>query len=361
MKAAVLYEVNKPLVIEDGVEWVPPASHEVLVRVVASGVCHSDLHFLDGAWPANLPLILGHEAAGIVEEVGTSVTAVQPGDHVVVLFAPFCGTCEFCHSGRPNLCQQGARVPGTTRGPKVRKGEQGFRQLSAVGSFAEYIVVPEGGVVRIRKDAPLDKVCLVGCAVMTGVGAVVNTAKVPTGASVAVIGCGGVGLNIVQGSILAGADPIIAIDLLETKLEMAKRFGATHAVNASVEDPLVRTQELTNGGAEFVFEAIGNPKTIEQAFAMTRRGGTCIVVGMAPWDSTITISPVDLFLNEKRLLGCYYGSTRPRIDIPRIIDLYMSGRLKLDELASRTYTLDQVNDAFEAMRRGEVARSIIRF
>ncbi len=361
MRAAVLYEVNAPLVVEEGVDASDPGAREVVVKVAASGVCHSDLHFMDGSWTANLPLVLGHEAAGVVDEVGPEVASVAAGDHVVLVFVPFCGVCEYCHAGKPNLCLQGARVPGITRGPKLRKGDVGYRQFMNVGSFAERIVVPESCVIKVPDDAPLDKVCLVGCAVTTGIGAVVNTARVPAGASVAVIGCGGVGLNVVQGAALAGANPIIAIDLLANKLEFAKAFGATHTVNAAEVDAIAAVQELTNGGADFVFEAIGNTKAIEQAFAMTRRSGACVVVGMAPLGSKIEISPVDLFLGEKRLLGCYYGSVRPRIDVPRIVNLYMQGKIKLDELVSRTYSLDEVNEAFDAMKRGEVARGVITY
>jgi S-(hydroxymethyl)glutathione dehydrogenase/alcohol dehydrogenase len=359
MKAAVLYEVNTPLVVEDGVESLDPGPREVQVRVAASGVCHSDLHFMDGSWTANLPLVLGHEAAGTVEQIGSDVASVAVGDKVVLLFVPYCGVCEFCQQGKPNLCLQGTRVPGITRGPKLRKGDVGLRQFMNVGSFAEHIVVPESSVVKVPDDAPLDKVCLVGCAVTTGIGAVVNTAKVPAGASIAVVGCGGVGLNVIQGAALVGANPIIAVDLLPAKLDLAKTFGATHTVNAAEVDAAAAVHDLTGGGVNYAFEAIGNPKAVEQAFSMTRRAGTCVVVGMPPVGSSIEISPVDLFLGERQVLGCYYGSVRPRIDIPRLIGLYMQGKVKLDELVSRTFALEEVNEAFDAMKRGEVARGVI--
>lgn len=359
MKAAVLEQANRPLTIEQ-IDIDQPRDNEVLVRVVASGVCHSDLHFIDGSWRTRYPVVLGHEAAGVVEQVGQDVTYVTPGDHVVISFHPFCGTCRFCVSGRPNLCQSG----------QIRKGEQSSRltrdgqpitQFAQVGSFAEYVLVNEGGVVKIRKDAPLDKVALVGCGVTTGVGAVINTAKVEPGSKVAVIGAGGVGLNVIQGANLAGAAQIIAIDMLDNKLEMARTFGATDTVNASKSDPVEAVKELTSGELDYSFEVIGNTRAMQQAYDMVGRGGTMVVVGMAPLGSHLEIDPVSLFFNEKTIKGCYYGSTRARVDMPKLVDLYMAGKLKLDELVSRTYPLEGVNDAFTAMQQGEVARSILSF
>jgi S-(hydroxymethyl)glutathione dehydrogenase/alcohol dehydrogenase len=354
MKAAVLREAKKPLVIED-VTLDAPGPGAVLVKTAASGVCHSDLHFIDGLWPIQTPAILGHEAAGVVEQVGDGVTYVEPGDHVILLFVPFCGTCRYCTTGRPNLCTEG-RMPGQT----IHIGEQAVAPFASMSSFAEYMVVPEGGLVKIRKDVPLDRAALVGCGVMTGVGAAINTAKVEPGSTCAVIGAGGVGLNVIQGCALAGAEKIIAIDVHPNKLEMAREFGATDFVDASQEDPVQRVMALTGGGADYAFEVIGLPSAITQAFDMIHRGGEAIVVGMAPAGSTVTIS-APAFLGEKSLKGCCYGSTRPRYDMPRLLDLYMSGKLKLDELVSRTYPLDGINDAFAAMKGGEVARSVIVF
>ena len=354
MKAAVLREVNKPVVIED-VQIGQPGPGQVLVKTAASGVCHSDLHFIDGAWPIGLPVVLGHEAAGVVEQVGEDITYVQPGDHVVLLFVPFCGSCRDCMTGRPYLCVEGRKQQGT-----LRIGDQDVAAFASMSSFAEYMVVPEGGVVKIRKDVPLDRAALVGCGVMTGVGAAINTAKVQPGTTCAVIGAGGVGLNVIQGCALAGAERIIAVDVHPNKLEMAREFGATHFVDASKENAVAKVHELTGGGADYAFEVIGLPETITQAFDMVRRGGEAIVVGMAPLGSTASIS-APAFLMEKVLRGCCYGSTRPRYDMPRLIDLYMAGKLKLDELVSRTYPLDGINDAFEAMKNGEVARSVIVF
>jgi S-(hydroxymethyl)glutathione dehydrogenase/alcohol dehydrogenase len=303
-----------------------------------------------------LPAVLGHEAAGVVEKVGDGVTHVQPGDHVILLFVPFCGTCDYCTTGRPNLCPRGRGLAPTT----LKIGDRVVPSFLSMSSFAEYMMVPESGVVNIRKDVPLSVAALVGCGVMTGVGAAINTAKVEPGASCAVIGTGGVGLNVIQGCSLAGAEKIIAIDVNPNKLEMAREFGATHFVNASNEDPIAKVRELTGGGAHYAFEAIGLPAAIKQAFDMVRSGGEAVVVGMAPLGSEATIS-APAFLQEKVLRGCLYGSTRPRYDMPRLLDLYMSKRLKLDELVSRTYPIEGINDAFSAMKAGEVARSVIVF
>ncbi len=354
MKAAVMKEVKQPLVIEE-VTLDEPGPGQVLVKTAASGVCHSDLHFIEGLWPVPLPAVLGHEAAGVVEQVGEGVTYVQPGDHVILLFIPFCGSCENCSTGRPNLCSQGRK---TTAMLKI--GDRVVPQFLSMSSFAEYTLVGERGVVKIRKDVPLEGAALVGCGVMTGVGAAINTAKVRPGTSCAVIGAGGVGLNVIQGCALAGAEKIIAIDVHPNKLEMAREFGATHFIDASKDDPVAKVRELTGPGAHYAFEVIGLPAAITQAFDMVRPGGEAVVVGMAPLGSVAEIS-APAFLAEKVLKGCVYGSTRPRYDMPRILDLYAAGKLKLDELVSRTYPLEGINDAFAAMKAGEVARSVIKF
>ena len=354
MKAAVLREAKKPLVIEE-VSIDDPGPGQILVKTGASGVCHSDLHFIEGSWPIQTPAVLGHEAAGVVERIGEGVTYVAPGDHVILLFTPFCGTCRYCTTGRPNLCGEGRSLT-----PTLKIGDRAVAPFLSMSSFAEYMVVPQGGVVKIREDVPMTTAALVGCSVMTGVGAAINTAKVEPGSSCAVIGTGGVGLNVIQGCALAGAEKIIAIDINTNKLEMAREFGATHFVDASKEDPVQQVQQLTGGGADYAFEVIGLPSAITQAFNMVRRGGEAIVVGMAPIGSEVSIS-APAFLAEKVLRGCVYGSTRPRYDMPRILDLYMAGKLKLDELVSRTYPLEGINDAFQAMKDGEVARSVIVF
>ena len=354
MKAAVLREVKKPLVIEE-VTLDEPGPGQVLVKTAATGACHSDLHFIEGLWPVPLPAVLGHEASGVVEQVGPGVSYVEAGDHVILLFVPFCGTCRFCTTGRPNLCTE-----GRLRGQTIHIGDEAVRPFASMSSFAEYMLVPEGGVVKIRKEMPLDRAALVGCGVMTGVGAAINTAEVQPGTACAVIGAGGVGLNVIQGCALAGAEKIIAIDVHPNKLEMAREFGATHFINASKEDPVAKVQELTGGGADYAFEVIGLPAAIKQAFDMIRRGGNAVVVGMAPAGSEVTLGAA-AFLMSKNVLGCTYGSARPRYDMPRIIDLYMAGKLKLDELVSRSYPLAGINDAFAAMKNGEVARSVLAF
>jgi S-(hydroxymethyl)glutathione dehydrogenase/alcohol dehydrogenase len=354
VKAAVLREVKQPMTIEEvGID--EPGPGQVLVKTAASGVCHSDQHFIDGLWPAPLPAILGHEAAGVVERVGPGVTYVEPGDHVIGLFVPFCGLCRFCTTGRPNLCSSGRNLT-----PVLHIGDRAVAPFISLSSFAEYMMVSENGLVKIRKDVPLDRAALVGCGVMTGVGAAINTAKVEPGSACAVIGTGGVGLNVIQGCVLAGAERVIAIDINTNKLEMAREFGATHVIDASKEDPVAKVRELTGGGADYAFEVIGLPQAITQAFDMVRSGGEAVVVGMAPLGSEASIS-APAFLQEKVLRGCIYGSTRPRHDMPRLLDLYMAGKLKLDELVSRSYPLEGINDAFTALKNGEVARSVIVF
>ena len=357
MKAAVFQEAHKPLTIEE-VDIVNPRAGEVLVRTVCSGVCHSDLHFVDGAWKLPMACVLGHEAAGVVEAVGEGVTYVAPGDRVIMSFRPFCGTCYYCMSGRPNLCSDpNLQAAAATR--LTWKG-QPILQFASVGSFAEMMVTTEGGVVKIPEDMPMAEAALIGCGVMTGVGAALYTAQVPGGAEVAVIGCGGIGLNIIQGCRLAGASKIIAIDIVDSKLEMAQRFGATHTINSKgVDNLLEAVHEITGGvGVEYAFEAIGVPEAATQAFAITRAGGTCVVVGMHPLGSQISVPGPD-FLQEKKLVGCMYGSTRFREHMPKIIDLFMNGRLDLSNLVSRRMELDDVNEAFRAMKAGEVARSVL--
>jgi S-(hydroxymethyl)glutathione dehydrogenase/alcohol dehydrogenase len=305
MKAAVLYEPRKPLVIEN-LRLDPPQAGEVRVRVAANGVCHSDLHVMTGDMRMPLPMVLGHEGAGIVAEVGPGVTSVHEGDHVVLSFQPVCGTCHACTQGRPNLCETrpkalGVLLDGTTR---LHKNGQDVYHFANTASFAEETVVPESCAIKIRADIPLDCACFVGCGVMTGVGAAINTARVQPGSSVTVIGCGGVGLNVIQGAALAEAHQIIAIDLLDNKLEFAKVFGATHCLNSAHDDPLKAVLELTHGrGVEFAFEVISTPKTIELAFRMTARGGVCTIVGVSPESARISLNPNVFTLMEKTLKG----------------------------------------------------------
>ncbi len=365
MRAAVMYAANAPLTIED-VQVLPPGRGEVLVRLAASGVCHSDYHALIGEWTVPTPMVLGHEGAGVVEEVGPEVVEVAVGDHVILSWAPNCRRCFYCAQGRPALCELMARTAanslmpdGTTR---LRLGDQTVYQFGGVASFGEYAVVPESGAIPIRKDMPLDGAALLGCGVATGVGAVINTARVEAGSSVLVIGCGGVGLSAIQGAVLSSAYPLIAVDLLDSKLDQALALGATHTLNPSRDDVAAEIRELTNGrGVDYAFEAIGLTRTIEQAYESIRPGGTAVVVGQVPEGHRISIDPFVMSDREKTLKGSNYGSCRPSIDFPKFVDLYLAGKLKLDELISRSIRLDEVNEAFDAMIRGEVVRSVIRY
>jgi S-(hydroxymethyl)glutathione dehydrogenase / alcohol dehydrogenase len=362
MKAAVLNDYGAPLELEE-IKIDPPRAREVLVRIGATGVCHSDYHVIKGEWKYGLPMILGHEAAGIVEEVGRDVTSTKPGDRVVLSFRPACGTCRLCAMGRSVLCEgrSGDRFKMFDGTARVHRNGEDLNVLARVGSFAEKVVVPAEQVVPVSTDVSMDVLALIGCAVTTGVGAVVNAAKVEPGSTVAVIGCGGVGLNVIQGATLVSAGRIIAVDLLENKLEFARQFGATDAVNASNGDAVEQVRELTGGGVDYAFEVIGNGKTVEQAIQMTRVAGTACIVGMAPQGSRASFDPLMFVNKETKLIGTWYGSARPRIDFPRMIQLVESGKLKVNELISRRYTLDQINEGFERLGRGEVARGVIVF
>jgi len=359
MKAALLYEANKPLVIEK-IEISKPARNEVLVRSAASGLCHSDLHFVDGTYPFKAPAVLGHESAGVVEEVGEDVRYVAPGDHVITCLVAFCGRCRSCLSGHPSLCAGSGTRRRKTDAPRLSKDGKPVTQFANVGGFAEQMLVHENAVVKIRKDMPLDRAALIGCGVTTGVGAVIRTAAVEPGSDVAVIGCGGVGLSAINGAALAGANRIIAIDRIPAKLEMAKTFGATHIVDASADDAVAQVHEITDGGVDYSFEAIGLKETAEQAWAMLRSRGVATVIGMLPMGVKIEIPGMDL-LQEKRLQGSVLGSTQFRLDMPRFVDLYLAGRLHLDELISTRTTLDKVNDATKYLREGNLARQVFTF
>jgi S-(hydroxymethyl)glutathione dehydrogenase / alcohol dehydrogenase len=359
VRAAVLETVPSELRIEE-VQIDKPIHHEVLVRTVAAGLCHSDLHFMEAKYACDLPTILGHEVAGVVEAVGPDVTHVRPGDHVIGCLSIFCGRCEFCLSGRPVLCDREGLGRNADQPPRLSRNGEPIHQFLRLSAFAEMLLVHENALVKIREEMPLDRAALIGCAVTTGLGAVFNTARVPPGSTVAVIGCGGVGLNSVQGAAIAGAGRIIAIDMVPWKLELARQFGATDLVNAAEGDAVEQVRELTGGGVEFAFEAIGLKVAAEQAFAMLRKGGTATIIGMIPEGQKIEL-PGSEFLDEKKIQGSNMGSNRFRIDMPRYVDLYLAGRLKLDELVSARIGLDEVNEGFARMSRGEVARSVIAF
>ena len=329
------------------------------MRTVASGVCHSDLHFVDGYYQFPAPAILGHEAAGIVEEVGPHVTEFKPGDHVIACLSVFCGHCSYCLTGRTHLCQsRPVRTPQEP--PKLSWKGAPVNQFANLSAYAEQMLVHENGLVKVRDDMPLDRGALIGCGVTTGVGAVLNTARVEAGATVAVYGAGGVGLAVIQGARIAGAGMIIAVDVFEKKLAQARELGATHTVDASKGDPVKAIRELTNGGVEYAFEAIGLKKAAEQAFECIRPGGTATVIGMIPVGQKVELEG-SMFLREKRIQGCSMGSNRFKVDMPKYVDFYQRGLLRLDEMITRRGRLEDVNDAFRAMKAGEVARTVLMF
>jgi len=358
MKAAVFHGPNKPLTIEN-VEVAKPIGREVLVHTVASGVCHSDLHFVDGYYQFPTPAILGHEAAGIVEAVGPHVTEFKAGDHVIACLSVFCGHCSYCLTGRTHLCQsRPVRTPQEP--PKLTWNGAPVNQFANLSAYAEKMLVHENGLVKVRDDMPLDRGALIGCGVTTGVGAVLNTARVEAGATVAVYGAGGVGLAVIQGARIAGAGMIIAVDVFESKLAKAKELGATHTVDSSKVDPVKAIRELTNGGVEYAFEAIGLKKAAEQAFECIRPGGTATVIGMIPVGQKLELEG-SVFLREKRIQGCSMGSNRFKVDMPKYVDFYQRGLLRLDEMITRRGRLEDVNEAFRAMKAGEVARTVLMF
>ena len=357
MKAAVLYEVNKPLKIEE-FELPETGADMIRVRLAAAGVCHSDWHVVKGDWPQHtIPCILGHEGAGVVEEVGSQIAGVNEGDHVILAWKRHCGHCEMCQKGFPNLCD----LPPYDSGlPRFAGRTETMRRFVGMGTFSTSVLVPQDAVVPIGRDIPFAQAALIGCGVMTGVGAVINTAQVEPGSSVAIFGCGGVGLNCIQGAVLASAEPIIAVDIHDRKLEMAKEFGATHTINSSIENPVDLINQISDGlGVHYAFEAIGLvSEPFLQSIECTRKRGVTVFVGHAPVNTPIEMD-ARMLMHEKSIIGCYYGSARTHVDFHRLIGLYRAGKLKLDELVSRTYPLEGVNDAFEALANGKVARSVL--
>ncbi len=359
MKAAVMRANDAPLEIED-VQIDAPGPGEVLLKTAASGICHSDLTVIEGGLPFPPPCILGHEPAGVVEECGAGVTDFAPGDHVIGCLNSWCGVCKFCTEGRPYLCAMS--FMGRPEGAKSRLSASDgspLGQFANLSSFAEKMLCPERSLVKIRDDMPLDRAALIGCGVTTGLGAALNTVNIPAGASVVIIGLGGVGLSALQGARIGGAGKIIAVDAQEWKFDVAKMMGASHCVDATDGDPVAAIHELTAGGADFVFECIGLVPTVQQAIAMTGRGGTTVLVGVVPMTELVPFSAADLTLQEKKITGSFMGSNRFRFDMPKYIEFYLDGRLHLDEMISARVKLDQVNDAFDKMRKGQVARQVI--
>ena len=365
VRAAVAYQSGAPLVIEQ-VDLEGPKAGEVLVEMKATGVCHTDAYTLSGADPEGLfPTILGHEGAGVVVEVGAGVRSLKPGDHVIPLYTPECRACEYCLNPKTNLCQairttqgQGLMPDGTSR---FSIGGKTLHHYMGTSTFAQFSVVPEIALAKIREDAPFDKVCYIGCGVTTGIGAVIYTAKVEVGSKVVVFGLGGIGLNVVQGARLAGADMIVGVDLNPSRRAMAEKFGMTHFVNpAEVEGDLVAyLVNLTKGGADYSFECIGNTQVMRQALECCHKGwGTCVIIGVAEAGAEISTRPFQL-VTGRNWRGSAFGGARGRTDVPRIVDWYMDGKIDIDSLITHTMPLDRINEAFELMHRGESIRSVV--
>src|SRR6478736_6878414 len=360
MRAAVLHAPNEALTIED-VTLEKPIGREVLLRTAFAGLCHSDLHFMEGLYPHPTPCVLGHESSAIVEAIGDDVTYVKPGDHVITCLSVFCGTCPQCVTGHPNLCENTdvKMMPGQAC-RMTWNGGQHLNQAFQLSVFAEQMLVHEHAVVKINKEIPLDRAALVGCGVMTGVGAVFNAAKVEPGSTVAVIGCGGVGLSAVNGAALAGAERIIAIDTVASKLEIARELGATDTLNASNADPVKAVRDMTGGGVHYSFEALGTKTTAEQAFGMLRPGGTATIIGMVPLGVKIELHGYD-FLRDRKLQGTSMGGNRFRVDMPRLLSLWRQGRLKLDHLISGKIKLEEINEGFARLKSGAPVRQLIDY
>jgi S-(hydroxymethyl)glutathione dehydrogenase/alcohol dehydrogenase len=361
MRAAVLHQPG-PLSIEE-VQVADVEPREVRIRTMATGLCHSDLHFIEGknTWPF-MPVVMGHEGAGIVEAVGRDVTYVQPGDHVITFPSGFCGHCEYCQKGRLTLCDGVALARNPDAGPRLKIGGETAYQFANLATFGEEMLVHENNVVKIDKEMPFDRAALVGCGVTTGLGAVLRKAQVEPGSNVAVIGAGGIGLNAIQGAVIAGADRVIAVDINPGKLERARQFGATHIVDTTKGDALEQIEEIIPGagGVDHAFEAVGTKATYELAYRLIRKGGTATMIGVLPDNTILEIAGGD-FLREKRVQGSIMGSVRFRLDLPYFIDLYMQGRLLLDELVSQTMPRDRINEGYAAISDGGVARSVVVF
>jgi alcohol dehydrogenase len=358
------YAESRPLQVEE-VSVAPPGPGEVLVEVAAAGLCHSDLSVIDGSRPRPLPMVLGHEAAGIVREVGPGVEEVRAGDHVVFSFVPACGRCAYCAVGRPALCEPGARASteGTLLGGGRRFADRNGAPLHhhlGVSAFSQYTVAAAGSVVPVDPALPLETAALFGCAVTTGVGAVVNTAQVPAGTAVAVFGLGGVGLSVVMGARAAGATPIVAVDLVPEKLARARALGASVVVDAREADPVEAIRDVTGGGAAYVFESVGNEAVLEQAYRATRRGGTTVAIGLPHPDRRLSVPAVSLAAEERTVRGSYMGSAVPRRDIPRFIAMHRAGLLPVERLLDARLRLEEINAGFDALAQGQVVRQVVR-
>ncbi len=364
MGAPLPYAQSRPLKIEQ-LDLDPPGPGEILVRMKAAGLCHSDLSVINGDRPRPLPMALGHEAAGIVEQLGAGVTDLSVGDHVVLVFVPSCGHCAPCAEGRPALCEPGAAANGGGRllsgGQRLKRNGQPVNHHMGCSAFATHAVVSRRSAVRITKDLPFDEAALFGCAVLTGVGAVVNTAQVHAGTTVAVVGLGGVGLAAVIGALAAGARQVVAVDLSDDKLELAKQLGATHVFNAGSADAVQAIRDATSGGVETAIEMAGSTRAFDLAYKITRRGGTTVTAGLPPPSATWPMGPVHLVAEERTLKGSYIGTCVPSRDLPRYIDLYQQGRLPVDRLKTGTLPLDDINRGFDLLHEGKAVRQVVTF
>ena len=359
MKAAVLFEAKTPLSIED-VSIDKPAAHEVLIRTAAVGVCRSDLHFVDGAYPHAMPTIPGHEAAGIVEAVGSEVRALKPGDHVVTCLSTYCGECEFCVTGRLSLCISSAVRRPKGAAPRLMLGDRPIAQMLNLSAYAEQMLVHEHACVKIDPEMPLDRAAILGCAVTTGAGAIFNAARVVPGETVCVVGCGGVGLAAINAAKIAGAGKVIAVDPVGDKRDLAMKLGATHAIDASSDTAADEVIEITRGGVHHAIEAVGRPQSAATAVKVLRRGGTATNLGMMPLSEKVGLSALDL-LADKSVQGALMGRNHFPVDLPRLVDFYQRGLLDLDTIIADRMPLEAINDAFDELRRGDTTRTVITF
>jgi S-(hydroxymethyl)glutathione dehydrogenase / alcohol dehydrogenase len=359
LKAAVCYEFGKPLVVED-LQIASPQKGEIKVRVAATAICHSDIHDMKGELPGPVPFVGGHETAGYVEELGPDISSVKAGDPVVVSLLSSCGSCYQCLTGFPHLCEV-KFAPNPRVILHTNKG-QTIIQKAGVAGFAEFVLVKESQVVKIPEDMPIDRAALLACGVITGFGGVVNRAKVRALSSVVVVGAGGVGINAIQGAAFSGAYPVIAVDVLDSKLKTTLNFGATHTINSKNQDAVETVRKLTKGkGADYVFVTVGNVNAIKQGFSMSGTRGTTVIIGLPQMTDILSLSPFDFILSERTLTGGFMGSSNLKIDIPNLITLYKAGSLKLDELISGRYPLDKINEAVQSSEKGEVIRNVIMF
>ncbi|MCP3935390.1 MAG: Zn-dependent alcohol dehydrogenase [Actinomycetia bacterium] len=362
MRAAVLHEIPGVLQIDD-LKTDKPSANEVLIQTTHAGLCHSDLHFMEGLWQTGLPCVMGHESAGIVQAVGSDVSYVKPGDHVISCLSVFCGQCNHCLTGHPNRCaNHNATARSEGGGSRIQTQDgQAVDQFARLGGFAEEMLVHQNAIVKVREDMPLDRAALIGCGVTTGVGAVFKTARIEPGSVCAVIGAGGIGLSAIQGCRIAGAGRTIAIDISDAKLEIARQMGATDTINAAEVDPVQAVMEMTGGGVDYSFEAIGRKQTYEQAFGMVATGGTAVMIGMLPFGETIEVPGFLIAMQEKSIKGSMMGSNAFRVDMPRYVDMYLDGRLMLDEMISGVIALEDINEGYEWMKRGEATRTVVDF